>query len=224
MRPGLNRRIAIVTAALILLGVAAGAPDSPLPAEAELLLSPRASAGTRLTTIPETSEVRYRLRAQVIAQPPEDVICITHAVTGDVVIGPEGTIVPDQSHFLVDQRTMQCNSARANSLVQRTLDTSTHPMTEFMIREAPGLPIPLPNWGDVAFQFVGDQKVRTTTRPLTFDVTATFTEQGMTGLAVARTRLTDYGLKPPGLGPLLRVDDNLTVEISFQAVAADAGL
>ena len=224
MHRGLMTRAAILTAALLLLAGAAGVPEPPFPAAAEPLLSNRASAGIRLTTIPETSEVRYRLRAQVIAQPPEDVICITHAVTGDVVTGPEGAIVPDQSRFLVDQRTMQCNSPRATSLVQRTLDTSTHPMTEFMIREAPGLPIPLPTAGDGAFQFAGDQKVRDTTRPLTFEVTATFAEQGMTGLAVARTRLTDYGLKPPGIGPLLRIDDNLTVEISFQAVAADAGL
>jgi hypothetical protein len=223
MRPGLIARVLVPTAAVMLIGTATGVPQSAPSAAAAPLPSNPASAGTRLNTIPEATGVRYLLRAQAIGQAPEDVICTTNAITGSLVMGPEGAVVPDQSKFIIDQRTMECNSPRATSLVQKTLDTAAHPMSEYTVRETPGLPVPLPGAGDGAFQFVGDQRGRTTTRPMTYEVTSTFNEAGMAGVAVAHTRLSDYGLKPPGLGPLLKVDDNFVVEISFQVAAADAG-
>ena len=223
MRPGFTARALTLTAAVLLVGTASGVPGSTPAAAAAPPPSNPASAGIRLDTVPEGTQARYLLRSQTIGKPPEDEICTTNAITGSLVLGPEGAVVPDQSKFVIDQRTMVCDAPRATSMVQKTLDTETHPFSEYTIREAPGLPVPLPGGGDGAFQFVGDQKVRTITRQMTYDVTSTFHEGRMEGVAIARTRLSDFGLKPPGLGPLLKVDDNFVVEITFQLAAGDAG-
>ena len=221
-RPSI-KRAAILAAFFALAGQASGLPGSTRSAAAEPLQSTAASAGVRFTIIPEATEVRYKLRAQTIGQPPEDVICTTQAVAGEFVASPEGAILPEQSRFVVDQRTLGCNSPRATSLVQRTLETSVFPMSEFVLREAPGLPVPLPVGSELPFQFVGDQKVRDLTRPLAYEVVAAFSEQGIGGLAIGRTKMSEFNLKPPGLGPLLKVEDSLVVELAFQAAAADAG-
>src|SRR5947207_3266511 len=82
-----------------------------------------AAAGTGLSMIPEVSEVRYRMIAHKILQPTEEVVCRTQSLVGGLVIGPDGILVPDQSKIVVDQRAFHCTSARADALLQATLET-----------------------------------------------------------------------------------------------------
>lgn len=184
---------------------------------------PALDTGTvRFSLVPGGSEARYRLRIRMLGQAPTESVCSTRAVTGDIFLGPDGAVVGDLSTIVVDQRTLQCTAPVRDSMVQSTLDTQNYPTARFAVREAPGLPVPLPLGGQTTFQFVGDQTVRGVTRPATYPTTASFTEQEAHGLASTLLRMSDYGIRAPRIGPLVSVDDDMTVELDFGATISTA--
>lgn len=62
------------------------------------------------------------------------------------MLGPNGAILPDQSKITVDLTQIASDqSRRDNYIKQNTLEVDKFPSTEFVPREARGLPNPLPD-------------------------------------------------------------------------------
>ena len=181
-----------------------------------------ATSGTiRLNTVPDGTQALYRVREQLAGHDlPNDAVGTTQDVTGTVVIEPNGTLLADQSKFVVDLSTLQSDQGRRDNFIKgNTLHTDQYPTAEFVPTAVNGLASPLPSSGEVKFQIVGDMTVHGTTKPVTWDVTATITGQELTGSATTALKFADFGLSQPRVPLVLSVEDNIRLEIDFHMVA-----
>ena len=185
--------------------------DTPSPTEIE-------EGSTLFTVVPEGSEVRYRVQEQLAQRDlPNDAVGTTNNVAGSIVVDQNGAVVPEQSRIAVDTASLESDSARRDNYVrQNTLETQEYPTAEFVVREAPGLPNPLPTSGEAQFQVVGDLTIHGVTRPATWEATARFDEQGAMANATTRVALTDFGMTPPRVGPVLSIEDEAQLELDLR--------
>jgi polyisoprenoid-binding protein YceI len=185
--------------------------DTPPPTEIE-------EGSTLFTVVPESSEARYRVREQLAQRDlPNDAVGTTNNVAGSIVVDQTGAIAPEQSRIAVHAGSLESDSARRDNYVrQNTLETQEYPTAEFVVLEAPGLPNPLPTSGEAQFQVVGDLTIHGVTRPATWEATARFDEQGAMANATTRLTLTDFGMTPPRVGPVLSIEDEAQLELGLR--------
>jgi polyisoprenoid-binding protein YceI len=185
--------------------------DTPAPVEVE-------EGGALFTVAPEGSEARYRVQEQLAQRDlPNDAVGATNNVSGSIVVDQNGAVVPEQSRVVVDMASLESDSTRRDGYVRdNTLETQEYPTAEFVVREAPGLPNPLPTSGEARFQVVGDLTVHGVTRPATWDATAQFDREGATVNAVTSVAITDFGMTPPQVGPVLSIEDEAGLELDLR--------
>jgi polyisoprenoid-binding protein YceI len=213
--------LAAAIAASVLLPFSGGAPtiaSAAAPPSTDLVARAAESPDglIHLALTPGESEARYIMTVKTLGQAPKTPACSTRQVTGEIVLAPDGSIVAELSKIVVDQRTLKCQAPLSDSRAQNLLQTAQHPMAEFAAKSSPGLGVPLPT-GDVVFQLVGDQTVKGVTRPTTYESTATLTADTMVGKARTTLKMTDFGITPPSIGPLVQVSDEMVAEVDIKA-------
>src|SRR5919199_2757950 len=178
-----------------------------------------AAATTTLVIDSSASKASYRAHEQLVGRTlPSEAVGTTNSVTGSLVLAPDGSVVADQSKITVDLSKLQSDESRRDNFIKgSTLQTSRFPMATFVPREAQALPSPLPTSGQVTFQLVGDLTVHGVTRPVTWQVTAQFGDASVSGAATTNVNLSDFGMTPPKAGPVLSIEDGLTLELAFTA-------
>ncbi|MDE3088102.1 MAG: YceI family protein [Chloroflexota bacterium] len=181
--------------------------------------SPQTAAGdtVRLVIVPGDTEARYRVREQLVGiQFPSDAVGATKSVTGTIVGKLDGTIVSALSKFQVDLRTLKSDEDRRDNFLRRSvLETDRFPYAVFVPVEAPGLPLTLPQSGDVAFKLVGDLTIHGVTKRVTWDASGKV--QGDEAIGQAQTNFTfeEMGLTPPRVPMVLSVVDNIRLEMDL---------
>ncbi len=170
------------------------------------------------------NEARYRVREQLAnVDLPSDAIGKTTAVTGSILVNADGSVVSDQSKITVDITGLKSDrDMRDNFLRRSVLNTSRFPTVEFVPTSVTGLPSPLPTSGQVAFKLSGDLTVHGTTKPVTWDVTATATDgKDLKGTATTSFKFADFGLEQPHVPLVLSIEDNIKLEFDFHFVKAN---
>jgi len=218
--------------AVVLAGCAGVTPaptalptDAPLPAvstattpamEPTPMQEPEAGI-LRLVVAPEGNEARFSVREQLVNLTlPNDAVGTTTALSGAIVLRPDGQILADPSRFVVDLTTLHTDSSRRDGYIQRnTLETGTYPEAVFVPSAVTGLPSPLPTSGEVAFQLTGDLTVHGVTRPVAWDVAAQIDGSTLTGTATTSITFTDFGMTLPRVGPVLSVEDLIALQYDF---------
>src|SRR5919197_5968955 len=153
-----------------------------------------------------------------LAPLPSEAVGSTRSVSGEIFLTADGGINGAASRVVVDLRTLKSDDSDRDDYIQtNTLETAKYPTAEFAPAGAPGLPVPLPSDGSGAFQLVGPLTVHGVTRTVTWDATATFNETEVSGSASTRVRMTDFGMTPPQVWPVLSIQDELTLEIDLRA-------
>jgi len=222
------RRAALALAALPLLAAALVAHPAADAVRGEVvgLRAAAVADATRADLIPGGSEARYRAQEVLTGYGVNEAVGRTSDVTGAVLLDASGGVFADQSRISVDLRSLRSDSTMRDRYIQRsTLETQNYPTADFVVSAAPGLPSPLPASGDAMFQLVGDLTVHGVTQPTTWEVTATFGDGEVRGLAATSVRITDFGMEPPRAGPVLSIDDGMRLEIDFRAsVSPSMGL
>jgi polyisoprenoid-binding protein YceI len=210
-----TQRITVVAAALTLgLGLADGLaqgrsnvppPDPTKPHKLEV------TTGTR---------ARYKVREQLAGiNFPSDAVGTTEAVTGVVVIKPDGSIDAAQSKLTVDLKTLSSDQQMRDGYVQnRTLETAKFPTMEFVPKRAVGLPAPLPagTQAQAGFQLIGDLTLHGVTKEATWNVVAVFGNEVVGGRATTTIDFASYNMTKPSLARLMSVDDKIELEIEFR--------
>ena len=212
--------LAAAIAASLLLpfsgGAAPVASAAPVAPSAEAVRAESPDGLIRLSLIPGESEARYVMSISTLGQAPKSAACTTRAVAGEIVMTPDGAVIPELSRISVDQRTLKCQAPLRDNMAQQLLQTAQHPLAEFAVKSAPGLGAPLPV-GDAAFQLAGDQTVRGLTRPTVYESTASLTPDAMVGQARTTFKMSTFGITPPSIGPLLQVSDDMVAEVDIKA-------
>jgi polyisoprenoid-binding protein YceI len=177
------------------------------------------AATTTLVIDSSASKASYRAHEQLVGRTlPSEAVGTSSSVSGSLVLAPDGSIVADQSKISVDLSKLQSDESRRDNFIKgTTLQTSRFPMATFVPREAQGLPSPLPTTGQATFQLIGDLTVHGVTRPVTWQVTAQFGDASVSGAASTTVNISDFGMSPPKAGPVLSIEDGLTLELAFTA-------
>jgi len=182
--------------------------------------APGATSGNtvRLVLDASASQASYHAREQLASKTlPSDAVG-TGPVSGSLALGPNGSVAADQSTLTVDLTQLKSDdSRRDNYIMNNTLETSRYPTATFVARSVQGLPTSLPTSGSATFQLLGDLTVHGMTKPVTWDVSAQFASTTVSGSATTSVNLSDFGMTPPKVGPVLNVEDAMTLELAFTA-------
>jgi polyisoprenoid-binding protein YceI len=220
----LGNGAAATLAALIGIGVAAIGTASPGTAPATTS-APRTAAHAaneplRFVLAPTGNEARYRVREQLAGFDfPNDAVGATNDITGAIVIGTDGKVVPGESKFVVDLTKLKSDRERRDGYLQRrTLETEKFPTVELVPTALRGLPTPLPTSGERTFDLLGDLTIRGVTRPTTWQVKATFDRGRIAGSAATTFTFTDFQIAQPKVASVLSVADSIRLEYDFVLV------
>jgi polyisoprenoid-binding protein YceI len=207
------------TATQATAGQAQPAAQAQTASPAQAATAASASDAIHLAIDPATSSASYRAREQLVGRSlPSDAVGTSPGVTGALVLGADGSVLADQSTLSVDLTKLKSDESRRDNFIQRdTLQTSQFPTATFIPRQMQGLATPLPTSGQATFQLLGDLTVHGVTKPATWQVTAQFADTSVTGNATTNVNLTDFGMTPPKAGPVLSIEDGLTLELAFTA-------
>lgn len=203
------------------LAVALATVTAPAAAQGGGEPEKAAADALRFTVAAEGNEARYRVREQLARVAfPSDAVGTTSGIEGGITVRPDGTVVREESRFIIDLASLRTDSDRRDNYVRRrTLETETHPTAVFVPTELHGLPSPLPSSGEATFQIVGELTIRGVTRPTTWDVTARFAEGEVAGLAKTQFTFDDFELRKPRVASVLSVEDEIRLEYEFRLVA-----
>jgi polyisoprenoid-binding protein YceI len=183
-------------------------------------LAPLTVAGTRYVVAPSGNEVRYRVREQLVGfDLPNDAIGKSTAVTGVVAIDDAGKIIRDASRFVIDAGTFASDRDRRDNYVRgRLLEAAQYPSVVFVPTEARGITLPPSGSGTSTFDLIGDLTVRGVTRPTTWRVTATVTNDQVSGSATTKFAFADFQMAKPQVRSVLSVADTIALEYDFRLV------
>ena len=174
------------------------------------------SSGTiRFVLVPEKSEARFRVREQLVnVSLPNDAIGKTREFTGTLVVKPDGTLVSQDSKFVVNMGTLATDRSQRDNFIKRNvLQTDQYPTAVFVPTQVTGLPSPLPESGQVSFKLTGDLTIRNVTKPLTWDVTAQVQGNEVTSQATTTFKFEDFNLTQPRVPVVLSIEDNIKLEL-----------
>jgi polyisoprenoid-binding protein YceI len=166
------------------------------------------------------TRARYKVREQLAGISfPSDAVGTTEAVTGAIVVNPDGSIDAAQSKLSVDLKSLTSDQQMRDGYIQnRTLETAKFPAMEFVPKRAVGLPAPLPAGmqAQAGFQLLGDMTLHGVTKEATWNVVATFGNDVVGGRATTTIDFASYNLTKPTLARLMSVEDKIELEIEFR--------
>jgi polyisoprenoid-binding protein YceI len=180
------------------------------------------AGGVGFTIVPAESEARFAARELLAANTVQnDAIGKTKDVMGSIVLDSEGKVVPG-SKIVVNIQTLQSDRDQRDGFIkQSVLQTRQFPTAEFAPTEIQGLAWPAPTSGEATFKVLGDLTVHGVTKPATWDVTATFGAQDISGSASTVVTLPDFGMTKPRVPVVAEIEDNIKLEIDFKATRSN---
>lgn len=199
-----------------------------VPAAAETAQSsPTLEPGARRFVIrPESATARYEVEEEFFAGAAQigrglglgRAVGETTQVIGEFTLRTEPRTVLESGRFEVDLRTLNSDEPRRDEEIrERWLESNRYPKAIFVAQEVEGLPATVSEGAKVEFRLKGELSIRGVSRPVTFEGTATWTQDTISGEAATKLRLTDFGVAPPSIAGMLKVADEVTVRVQFVA-------
>jgi polyisoprenoid-binding protein YceI len=245
--PTVGRMILAAFVFSLLLGIAinvANAQDATPGAEVEIGVldtdpvfiacdeNVTAPEGSNATAIPATSPAmtfsidatqslaRYRAMEELANQGANEAVGETNSIVGQIYFDAEGSPLVC-SRFDVDMRTLVSDeSRRDNYLRGNTLQTDTYPVATFVVTSIEGLEGALVDGEETSFYLVGNLTMHGVTNQVRWAVTATLSGDSLSGDGSTTFDMADYNITEPTVGPVLSVDETITLEIELVATKA----
>lgn len=168
----------------------------------------------------EESEARYVVMEELADVGANEVVGTTNAIIGHILFDESGAPLPC-SRFDVDLRTLETDQARRDNYLRgNTIQTDTYPLATFVIREVEGLAGAVPEGEEVAVTLVGDLTFHGVTRLAAWEASVTKEGDVLTGTATTSFTFPDFEMEKPIIGPVVGIDDVVTLEVDLVAAAA----
>jgi len=215
--PGVSPTVAASPASST--SAASGAAATAAPSTAGSAALP--AGALRFQIVPGQSKATFRVREQLADHPLDsDAVGSTGSVSGQLVLQPNGTIVPDASKIAVDVSSLATDQPLRDNFIKRnTLQAQQYPTAEFVPTKVEGLPSPLPASGQYTFKLTGLLTLHGVQKEVTWDATATRDGSNLTGTATTEFKFGDFGMTPPKAPAVLSVVDNIRLETNLVASA-----
>jgi polyisoprenoid-binding protein YceI len=195
---------------------------TPEPTAAPVEEPPVAAATgpTLFEIVQAESQARFFID-EVLRGNPVRVLGVTDQVAGQLAVDPANPTAAQVGTILVNARTLTTdNESRNRAIKNQILRTDTFEYITFEPTELIGLPDSATVGQSFEFQIAGNLTIRDRTLPVTFDVTLTpASETRLEGLARTVVRYADFGIAIPNVPSVTGVDENVTLEMEFVAVA-----
>ena len=174
----------------------------------------------RYVVAPTGNEARYRVREQLAGfDLPKDAIGATKAVTGQVVVGPDGKVVKEGSKITIQLSDLKSDQTRRDNFLRRnTLETTKYPEAQLVPVALEGLLLPIAAGSSQTFSVRGDLTVHGVTRPTMWQVTARAEGKDIVGTAATAFTFKDFSLEQPRVPVVLSVADTIRLEYDFRFV------
>ncbi len=196
---------------------AAEEPPAPQPETQETAAGLQA-----FRIVPEGTEARFYINEVLLGQ-PKTVIGVTSDVTGEVRVDPQNPGSAEIAAITINARDLTTDSDRRNGAIRRFILQSERDEYQYIVFEpvsVEGLPASVAVGDSFQFQVSGNLTVRDVTNPVTFDMTVTpASESEISGIGTAIVNYPDFGLAIPEVPSVTGVEDEVRLEIEFQAVA-----
>ena len=163
------------------------------------------------------AEVRYRVRERLLGKDLDnDAIGVTHAVSGQIALAADGSVIPAESKITIDVTGLKSDQSRRDGYVQRRLlETEKYPTVTFEPASVEGGPKSIPTTGTGTFTLVGNLTVRGVTKPTTWKVNAKSSRTAVTGSTATAFTFADFEIAQPKVPILLSVSDTIRLEYDF---------
>ena len=223
MRP----RAFVITAALAVAacGGAAVAPSSSPSPTAITTARPSASPTPAHLPVPsgafgfavaDGSKAVIRVNEQVagVALPGEAVVTTT-VMDGEFVLLPDGSFAPGSKIRADLERLKSDNDLRDEWIKFNTLLTSQYRYAQFTPTRLSGVPLPLPATGTWNAKLEGTMKIRTTEKPVTWDLAVSRDGSKTTAGGAIVFQFGDYGMAVPANRLILSVKDEVRLRVDL---------
>ncbi|MAT43000.1 MAG: hypothetical protein CL609_11700 [Anaerolineaceae bacterium] len=173
-----------------------------------------------LNIVPDESTVTYEVGETFINQNNrfQVAVGVTSNINGEITANPAnpplsqiGTITIDISEFKSD------SNRRDGAIRGQWLESDKYPIATFEPTEITNLPENYVPGEAYTFSVTGNLTVRETTKPVTFDVTASFAENTLTGSATTTILMSDFGVGPISILGILNTEDEVKLTFDFVA-------
>ena len=195
------------------------APE-PTAAPVEEPLVAAATGPALFEIVQAESQARFFID-EVLRGNPVRVLGVTDQVAGQLAVDPSDPPAAQVGTILVNARTLTTDNESRNRAIKNTiLRTDAFEFITFEPTELIGLPESAAVGQSFEFQIAGNLTIRDQTLPVIFDVTLTpVSESRLEGLARTVVRYADFGIAIPNVPSVTGVDENVTLELEFVAVA-----
>ncbi len=182
-----------------------------------------ADAPLAYTVDGEQSTASYTVMEELASIGANEVVGTTNAIIGSVLFDEDGTPLAC-SNFAVDMRTMETDeSRRDNFLRDNTLESDTFPYATFVVASVDGIDGPIVEGEVTTIQLTGDLTIHGVTKTVTWDAEVTREADTLTGTASYTFLIEDFDMEKPIVGPVVGIDDEVTLSIDIVATIEDAG-
>ena len=221
----------LLLAALLLAACGGAVAPAPVAAPTTAPSEPVAPApeGFRtFTIVPAESKASYIVEEEFfpdalskygIAVGKGQTVGSTQEIAGQLQLNLDDLASPlGDSRFTVQLNTLSSDQALRDGWMRSSgPQFNQFPTAEFVATGVENAPASYVEGQEVQFQLPGNLTVRDITQPVTFDVTATLQGDTITGTAVARALLSDFGIDPPNFANTLTVADEFGIEVQITA-------
>lgn len=201
---------------------AAAATDTPVAVEATAAPTetPAAAQAVIFELSQDQSQARFIID-EVLRGSPKTVIGATNQVAAQMSIDPANPAATQLGVVTVNARALATdNDFRNRAVKNQILDTNTYEFVTFEPTQLSGLPDSVSIGEPFTFQVTGNLTVRDVTQEKTFEVTVTpVSASEIKGLATITFPYRDFKLSIPDAPSVDTVDDNVTLELEFVALA-----
>lgn len=197
-------------------------PISPVVASS---VDPNSACGAKREYVIIPAESRVSFFATEHWLKPEKVTDIvigtTGLVTGSVTVDPIPPTSVRMSPIEVNLRDLTTHDRDLDaSLRSSYLQANIHPIATFTTQKVVGLPERCSEGTEIKFQVEGELSIRKVSKQVRFDVVVQLDGDRLLGTASTQVRMTMFGISPPSKIGISTVENEVTIECEFTAVAA----
>lgn len=143
----------------------------------------------------------------------------TTAVAGTILVDEDGTPL-SCSRIDVDLRTLTSDQSRRDGRMLEALDVTNFPLATFIVTDIQGLDGPLEEGTETELTLIGNLTIHGVEKQVSFDAKVTLEDGKITGSATTVVTFDDFDIEKPEVGPVLSIEDDITVTIDIVANAA----
>ena len=180
-----------------------------------------AESGEQLFRIdPKLSKASYAIDEEFAGNTTGTAVGTTQGIAGDLAINTANPSASRVGEIDINIEQLTSDSSLRDARVRHDyLESSKYPLARFVTTKIDGLPDRIEQGKDVTFTLTGDLNVKTTTKPVTFDVEAVLRGDEMQATATATIKMSDFGVGPIDVVGLVSTADEM--QLTFELVAVD---